>query len=406
MRLRFPCFTQSIFLILLALSLSQCTRHKQEVNTSVRVKIKHSHGGMVFLEKITLDGTLVVDSGKVNKQGEVQFSFYTADFEFMLLRDQKSGQKIMLLVAGEETPEVFTSGMHFGEDYSVTGSGGSVLLMELEQKRSDALSRLDSLGQSWLRERYAADNLQQKQLFDSIGDLIIERHRNHITSFIERYPESPAQIIAIYQTLKPGVPLFTLEDDYLMFKAVSDSLMKRFPQNEHVKDFSKRTLAYKEEFDAFQQREKLLQPGQPAPAVALFSTAGEKVSLEEHAGKFVLLYFWDARKQESWEYNRQLAALYQTYRYRGFEILGIYTGKDKQLYYNAIKIDALPWVHLFSNSAVEKSCNIKETPMMMLIDREGRIMARSMTIETLSGKLPLILPEGGHIPSEAKSDGR
>lgn len=364
------------------------------MNTSVRVKIKHSQGGMVFLEKITLDGSLVVDSGKVNKQGEVQFRCYTADFEFMLLRDQQSGQKIMLLVAEEETPEVFTSGLHFGEGYSVRGSGGSALIMELEQKRSDALLRLDSLGQAWLRERYAADNVEKKHLFDSIGELIIERHRKYITSFIERYPESPAQIIAIYQTLKPGIPLFTLEEDYPMFKLVSDSLTERFPQNEHVKDFSKRTLAYKEEFDAFLQREKLLQPGQPAPAVALFSTSGEKVALEEQAGKYVLLYFWDARKQESWEYNRRLSALYQTYRYRGFEILGIYTGKDKQLFFNAIKIDALPWVHLFSNAAVEKTYNIRETPLMILVDREGRIISKAMTIEILTGKLPFLLPEG------------
>lgn len=380
------------FLIIIAIAgIFGCGRESEPKNASVRVKVRNSGGETLYLEKITLDGTLLLDSARINKQGEVRFEIHTDDFDFLLLGDG-GPESILLVVAKDEEVEVFTTQGHFTEEYTLRGSPGSALLRDLEMKKRKTLSRLDSIGQAWMQERYSDDNMEKKILFDSIAEEVIENHRRFLRNFTDKYPESPALIIAAYQVLRAGQPFLTYESDYDLFLSISESLHSAFPDNTHVRDFRRRTLEYKEELTAFREREELLQPGRVAPEISLFDIRGERRSLASYEGKFVLIYFWDARKQESWEFNRQLAGLYQKYRYRSFEILGIYTGDDKQLYYNAIRVDGLPWVHLFGNSVVEKQYNVTKVPVMLLVDREGKIIQRNITIEELAGKLPYILP--------------
>lgn len=380
------------FLIIIAIAgIFGCGRESEPKNASVRVKVRNSGGETLYLEKITLDGTLLLDSARIDKQGEVRFDIHTDDFDFLLLGDG-SQENILLVVAKDEEVEVFTTQGHFTEEYTLRGSPGSALLRDLEMNKRKTLSRLDSIGQVWMQERYSDDNMEKKILFDSIAEEVIENHRRFLRNFADKYPESPALIIAAYQMLRAGQPFLTYESDYDLFLSISESLHSAFPDNAHVRDFRRRTVEYKEEITAFKEREELLQPGRVAPEISLFDIRGERRSLASYEGKFILIYFWDARKQESWEFNRQLAGLYQKYRYRNFEIMGIYTGDDKQLYYNAIRVDGLPWIHLFGNSVVEKQYNVTKVPAMLLVDREGKIIQRNITIEELAAKLPYILP--------------
>lgn len=388
-----PCKNLSVLLLIpfMMMILSGCGSDHDEMNVNIRVKVKSNKGEIIFLERISIDGTSFIDSSKVNNQGEAVFNLITNDFEFLLISDGSMDQ-IMLLVEKDEKVDIFTSSGKFGREYTLNGSAGSELLKELDLRKQAALQKLDSLGQLWIKERYSVDNVAQKEIFDHIADSIINSHKAYLNAFIERYPESPATIIAAYQVLVQGQPLFSYEHDYSLFHSVAESLFKIFPYNMHVKDFRRRTLEYIQDLEAFQAREEALLPGLPAPDFHLFNVQGERVSLSSQTGKYVLIYFWDARKQESWEYNRKLAGLYNLYRYRGFEILGIYTGDDKQLYYNAIRIDGLPWIHLFGNSVVEKSFNVVKTPSMLLVDKEGKILDRSITLEQLANKLAWTLP--------------
>lgn len=391
MSLKNTGFKFSIFLITFLLIFSGCRDKEHDNNTFIRVKVKESNGEMLYLEKITLDGSVLTDSGRVDKRGEVNFSFYTPDFEFFLIGDN-SGKKILLLAEAGQEITIFTTSGKYGEDYNVNGSGGSSLLIELDRQKALTLATLDSLGQEWIKIKYDSNYLAKKELFDTISRQEITKHKDWLLSFIERYSESPATIIAAYQVLRPGMNLFTLEDDFVVFKSISESLGNLYPENIHVIDFLKRTEEYRKEKEAFEAREKLLQPGMPAPFFSLVNKNGEKTSLSSFTGKYVVIYFWDARRQECWEINRQLAELYQNYRYRGFEILGIYYGEDKQLFLNAIRIDGLPWVHLFSNTIVEKDYNVRNNPMMILVDQEGKIMHRELKAEELARRLYWIFP--------------
>ncbi|MFO7722199.1 MAG: TlpA disulfide reductase family protein [Bacteroidales bacterium] len=371
-----------------------CRDRTDEANASISIKVSSSRGETIFLEKVTLDGPALMDSAKLNQQGEASFSVYIDDFDFFMVHD-RSGERILLLVEKGEEAEIYTRVEAFEKDYTVRGSGGSVLLLDLEQKKNKTLAELDSLGQIWIKERYTDDNITRKEFFDSLASGIVTEHKRALGNFIERYPESPAGIIAMYQVLRTGEPLFTYEQDIQVFMKVSESLEAKYPSNPHVRDFARRTGEYQDELDAWQQREALLQPGSIPPPVELFDIRGEKVTLADHAGKYVLLYFWDARKRECWDINAKLVPLYQKFRYKGFEVMGIYTGSDRQLLFNAVRVDGLPWIHLFGNSAVEKQYNVRSVPEMLLIDRDGKVLYRSTNVEELWQKLPWLVPGSG-----------
>lgn len=390
-----------ILTLILPLLFNGCSKGFKESNVSITLKVKGSRGEMIYLEKVTLEGTVLVDSLTVDKQGEVRFSLHTDDFDFVMV-GKSDAKSILLLPEKDQKIQVFTDIRHFGEDYSVTGSSGSSLLLELEMRKASTIKRLDSIGQAWLKERYTGDHLERKVLFDSLAGSTMDEHKAWLLEFLQKYKESPAMIVALYQTFRPGQPVLTMEDDLPVFQDIATTLAPLYPQNDHVKDLNSRIDDFIKEQEAFQAREAQLQPGNQAPPVSLFNTRGEKVTLEASRGRTVLLYFWDARKRESWDTNKRLAELYKQYRSRGFEIVGIYTGDDKQLYFNAIQIDGLPWIHLLGNTHTTTLYNVKEVPSMLLLDKEGKVLHRTITVDELAAKLPWILPAtGSNTPDSA-----
>jgi len=375
--------------------LSSCRSGDDKPNTSVRLKLSSSQGEMIYLEKVTVDGTARLDSGRTNRDGEIVFRFFSPDFDFLLLGDGVS-TPVMLLAEREEEISVFTTSGVFGDDYTVKGSGGSALLLELERRKGRTVARLDSIGQVWLRVRYDNDNIRQKEILDSVAEGVIEDHREWLKGFIGRYPGSPATIVAVYQTLRHSLPLLTYQDHLEIFTSITAHLLARFPNNPHVLDLQGRHDLFVREYNAFLQREEKLQPGMPAPPVALTTIQGERVTLSDLEGRYVLLHFWDGRKQRSWEDNTRLKELYPIYRYRGFEILGIYIGDDRQMFQNIVAGDALPWLHMFGNTGVEKGYNVlQKEPQMVLVDREGKILRRRISVEELATLLPRLMPLPG-----------
>ncbi len=391
-RLRIP-----LGVILVVLASISCRRGDESSNATLRLKMKGSLGETVWLEKVTLEDLVMTDSARVDEQGEATFSIKTEDFDFFLLK-KGSSRPIMVAVEKNEQVEIYTSAARFGEEYEVRGSGASALLQELEKQKLHARSRLDSLGNVWHKMEYAPDKMEQKRVLDSLAGLFQTEYKGWLAGFIANYPESPASIIAVYQVLGPGGPVFSLKNDSSLFFGLGTTLSARYPNNIHVKDLVKRNEEYRKENADWWVREGLLTAGMDAPPVDLISTSGERVSLDAVKGNIVLLYFWDARKKECWDINLQLTEIYKLNSAKGFRIFGIYTGEDKQLLYNAIQIDRLPWTHLFATSAIVKTYNADQIPSLLLIGRDGKILSRSLTVQQLSTRLPQLLLQSGTTP--------
>lgn len=385
-------FSKLLILFFLSLIIiTSCIEKSPKSNASIKLKIKNNDNETIFLKKILLDGNALIDSAKVDNQGEVIFNVYIDDFDFFLLTDRQS-KPIMVLVEKGEDAVLYTESQDFGKHYTVTGSPGSDLINQLNQKKTMLINKTDSLSRVWMKKRYSENRVEIKDALDSIADKNLKAHKKELINFIDRYSSSPAIILAAYQEIFSGHPVFTYEDDFHVFEKVSNYLEDVYPDNIHVKDFKDRTEQYKLEYQQRIKREAKLKPGMPSPEISLFNIDGVRVNLNDFKGNIVLIYFWDPRKTKSWEYNQKLSSIYNQYKFRGFEIIGIHTGENNQLYYNAIKIDNLQWVHLFGNTFVEREWNVMEAPNLILIDREGNIIERNITLEKLKEHLFRMIP--------------
>ena len=93
----------------------------------------------------------------------------------------------------------------------------------------------------------------------------------------------------------------------------------------------------------------------------------------------------------------KLTYLYEKYKDQGFEIVGVSLDRSKQSWIAAIEKDGLSWVHVSDlkgwSNAVAKSFGVSSIPHTILLDKDGKIIARGLRGEALKKKLEELFPE-------------
>jgi peroxiredoxin len=144
------------------------------------------------------------------------------------------------------------------------------------------------------------------------------------------------------------------------------------------------------------QASQRLAPGNPAPNFTLDDLYGKAVSLESYKGKVVLLDFWASWCSDCRRASPYMRYLYRKYHDKGLEIVGISLDNDRERWYSGVQTDSLQWTQLSSlqrwDCPVAKAYNIHWIPTLVLIDREGRIVARRLEGEELESKIRSLLP--------------
>ena len=134
-----------------------------------------------------------------------------------------------------------------------------------------------------------------------------------------------------------------------------------------------------------------------APEISLPNPEGEIIKLSSFRGNFVLIDFWAAWCGPCRRQNPHLVELYNKYKHKDFEILGVSLDRSRQTWLNAIEKDNLIWPQVsdlkFWNSEVVSDYSIEAIPHSVLIDKNGKIIATGLRGEKLAAKLEEIFGE-------------
>ncbi|MGN7721430.1 redoxin domain-containing protein [Chitinophaga sp. 22620] len=195
--------------------------------------------------------------------------------------------------------------------------------------------------------------------------------------YLEDNPETPIGMYVLNQ-----VAGYELNPDEVepLFNSLSRSVRK-YPS---AKEFEHRVeLARK------------LAVGQPAIDFNQRDAAGNPVTLASFRGKYVLVDFWASWCGPCRAENPNVVKAFNRFKEKGFTILGVSFDERKDKWQQAIEQDGLTWTHVSDlrgwGNEVGKLYGIRAIPQNVLVDPEGKIIARNLRAEDLNRKLEELL---------------
>lgn len=172
-------------------------------------------------------------------------------------------------------------------------------------------------------------------------------------------------------------------------EAFVDSMTTYFAQTQPESPYTQALLARRQALAA-------TAVGQAAPELVLPGPDGQTVALSSLRGRYVLLDFWASWCKPCRAENPRLVQLYEQYKGKGFEVYGVSLDESKDRWLKAVAADKLPWVQVadlqgFKGTAATAYA-AQAIPLTLLLDPQGRIIAKSPTGEELREKLAALLP--------------
>jgi peroxiredoxin len=137
--------------------------------------------------------------------------------------------------------------------------------------------------------------------------------------------------------------------------------------------------------------------GGEAPDFTMNDLDGKPRKLSEFKGKVMLVDFWASWCGPCRRENPNVLKAYAKYHEKGFDVLGVSLDKTKESWLAAIEKDGLIWHHVsdlkgWQNEAA-KLYGVTSIPHTVLLDKEGKIIARNLRGEALDAKLAEIFGE-------------
>jgi len=142
---------------------------------------------------------------------------------------------------------------------------------------------------------------------------------------------------------------------------------------------------------------KRLAIGQPFVDIKMPAPDGTEIALSDYVGKdkYVLIDFWASWCRPCRIANPHVVMMYNKYKDKGFEIVGVSLDKDKAEWTKAIEDDALTWPQMsdlnFWQSKGARLYSVNSIPHTVLLDKDGKILAKGLQPDELEKKLAELL---------------
>ncbi len=166
---------------------------------------------------------------------------------------------------------------------------------------------------------------------------------------------------------------------------VFENLEKRQPNNHRVIDELVRIHERLGNTELAEEYRKKADPmseliGEVVPNFSAADLDGKPISLQQYRGKVVLLDFWAVWCGPCLTEIPNVKRVYDTYRDRGFDIIGVNLDTDETRLRNYLKKNNISWRQIFSgrkwDSPLAKQYHIRSIPAPWLIARDGTLISR------------------------------
>ena len=261
------------------------------------------------------------------------------------------------------------------KNHKVSGSKGQADFEKIKTAVAAYDPALQKLYADYGTARKANNKEEMQKIESEIEAIDAEIKETVYVRFLQTNAASPVALYALQQYAGWNIDPDKVEP---LFNALPARQQKR-PS----------AVALKERIDIAQKT----AIGKQAMDFTQEDTLGRPVSLSSFQGKYVLVDFWASWCGPCRAENPNVVKAFNQYKDKGFTVLGVSldrpNAKDKWL--KAIHDDNLTWTHVsdlkYWDNEVAKQYGIRAIPQNLLIDPQGKIVAKNVAGEGLQQKL-------------------
>jgi peroxiredoxin len=311
----------------------------------------------------------------VSASGEFSITQEIDRVDFYKLEFDKDNFIMMILKPGEVV-EITSDAKEFLKKLQIKGSEETRHIFVNQRIIDETKYKQDSISnlsyQFMADPKYDSISKALKGEFDKIENAKVRSLKN----FMLTHNTSLANLF-----LPEAFPIDNNINTYLI---LDTTLYAKYPDNFYVNNLHVQIAA---------ARKTII--GSLAPDFTLPDTSGNNVSLSSLRGKIVLIDFWASWCQPCMKEMPNVKKMYADFHSKGLEIMGVSLDKSRSGWINAIKNHNLSWIHVsdvkYWQSMVVPLYNISGIPYTVLIDKDGKIIAKSLRGEELYNKVKELL---------------
>ena len=377
-----------------ALAFTSCNNKKFHINGN----ITEATDSMLYLENLSLNGPVKIDSVKLGEDGAFAFDENAMDSitpEFYRLRI--ANQSINLSIDSTETVKVKASYPQMSYKYEVEGSENCSKIKELSIKQMILQNNINAITKS---PNIGIDSV------DVIVARMLDGYKQDIkVNYIFKEPMKASSYYALFQTIQLGNVNSLIfnprnnKDDVRVFAAVATSWDTYYPGAERGKNLHNIAIEGMKDIRIIENQRAQQQIDASKVSVngcidlAMEDSKGQVRRLTDLKGKVVLLDFHLFASSESTKRIMMLRELYNKYHAAGLEIYQVSVDPNEHFWKTSTA--ALPWICVRDEGGIQGQSlqlyNVQNIPTFFLIDRSNTLKARDAQIKDLDEAIKNLL---------------
>lgn len=306
---------------------------------------------------VAKDKTFKISHAPINGGGFYQLDIYNQQKTTVIL---ENGDNINVIADGVSNGKIELTGSKNVEYYKKLNDVSSAMKAKtavLEKGFQEAMEKKDVPRQEKLRAEYMAAQTETI---------------NKIKGY---FPEMGTALVTLY-----GTNFLNPQEEVPFLMVVAEKLEKTKPTNPLIT-----TFIYKI------KKMGGTTVGAPAPEISLRTPEGDTLNLSSLKGKYVLIDFWASWCGPCRRENPNVVKMYEKFKGKDFEILGVTLDREFEPWKKAIKSDNLTWKHvtaiLYGPTSVSADFGVEAIPLTYLLNKEGVIIAKNLRGPALEAKL-------------------
>ena len=376
---------------LAAMSMVSCNNKKFHVTG----EISDAKDSTLYFENMSLNGPVVLDSVKLDKDGNFSFDGKAPKApEFYRLRI--AGQIINVSIDSTETVSINGAYPTMASKYEVKGSENCSKIKELAILQLKLQADVNSIINN--------PNLGTDAVEANVTQLL-EAYKNNIKrNYIFKEPMKASSYFALFQTVVLGNTQGLIfnprnnKDDIKVYAAVATSWDTYYPKAERGLNLHNIALQGMKDVRIIQaeQQQKIDASKVSVTGIidiALNDNKGHVRKLSDLKGKVVLLDFHMFAGEGSLKRIMMLRELYNKYHAQGFEIYQVSVDPDEHFW--KTQTAEIPWISVRdedgTNSQTLAQYNVQSIPTFFIIGKDNVLKKRDAQIKDLDAEIKSLL---------------